>query len=207
MRPSERLSACLITLILSTISCSIPPAMEGESVSVWGEAVISAPSPETLRRDADEIAQRLSDRNPELLPAEAMHLASVIVSEAGRAGLPPKFVLAVIAVESSGRRDAVSEAGALGLMQIMPATGEFLADRIAVPWLGRESLFDPETNVRLGVHYLEGLIERYANVRTALAAYNAGPGNVSRRIRSGRPIPRDYADKVLAVYDEAGEAI
>ena len=207
MRPTDRTTACLIAAILSTVSCSITPATEVEAVSAGVEAVDSAPTRETLRSEADGIARALSDRNPGLLPAEAAHLARVIVSEAHRVGLAPKFVLAVIAVESSGRRDAVSEAGALGLMQIMPATGEFIAGRIDVPWRGRESLFDPVINVRLGVHYLEGLIERYANVRTALAAYNAGPGNVSRRIRSGRPIPRDYADKVLAAYDEAGEAI
>jgi soluble lytic murein transglycosylase-like protein len=207
MRPTDRISACLITLILSTVSCSITPATDIESISARGEAVAIAATPETLRSDIDGIARVFSDRNPRLLPAEAVHLARVIVSEAHRADLPPAFVLAVIEVESSGRRDAVSDAGALGLMQIMPATGEFIAGRIDVQWRGRESLFDPAINVRLGVRYLEELIERYANVRTALAAYNAGPGNVSDRIRSGRPIPRDYADKVLAAYTEAGEEI
>jgi soluble lytic murein transglycosylase len=204
MRPTDRCSACLISLILSTVSCSITPATRVETVSAQVEALDSTPTQETL---ASGIAGVFSDRNPRLLPAEAAHLARVIVDEAHRAGLPPTFVLAVIEVESSGRQDAVSEAGALGLMQIMPATGEFVASQIDVPWRGRESLFDPVINVRLGVHYLEELIERYANVRTALAAYNAGPGDVSRRIRSGRPIPRDYADKVLAAYAEAGEEI
>jgi soluble lytic murein transglycosylase len=207
MRPTDRCSVCLITLILSMVSCSITPTAEVGAVAAVGETTDLAPSPEVLRRETDGIARTLSDRNPGLLPAEVMHLASVIVNEAHRAGLPPKFVLAVIEVESSGRQDAVSEAGALGLMQIMPATGEFVAGRIDVPWRGRESLFDPVINVRLGVNYLEGLIERYANVRIALAAYNAGPGDVSRRLRSGRPIPRGYADKVLAAYVEAGEEI
>ncbi|MBW2286869.1 MAG: lytic transglycosylase domain-containing protein [Deltaproteobacteria bacterium] len=207
MRPTDRCSACLITLILSTVSCSITPATRVETVSSQVEALDSAPTQETLGSEIDGIAGVFSDRNPRLLPAEAAHLARVVVAEAHRAGLPPTFVLAVIEVESSGRQDAVSEAGALGLMQIMPATGEFVASQIDVPWRGRESLFDPVINVRLGVHYLEELIERYANVRTALAAYNAGPGDVSRRIRSGRPIPRDYADKVLAAYAEAGEEI
>jgi len=197
----------LITLILSTVSCSITPVADVEAVAGLAETLASSPTAEVLRNEADGIARVLSDRNTELLPAEAMHLARIIVSEAHRAGLPPKFVFAVIEVESSGRQDAVSAAGALGLMQIMPATGEFVAGRIDVPWRGRESLFDPVINVRLGVNYLEGLIERYANVRTALAAYNAGPGNVSRRIRSGRPIPSDYADKVLAAYGGAGEEI
>lgn len=207
MRPTDRISACLITLILSTVSCAITPATDVETISTRSEAVDFAATPETLRSEIDGIARVFSDRDPRLLPAEAAHLARVIVSEAHRAGLPPTFVLAVIEVESSGRRDAVSDAGAMGLMQIMPATGEFLAGRIDVPWRGRESLFDPVINVRLGVRYLEELIERYADVRTALAAYNAGPGNVSRRIRNGRPIPHDYADKVLAAYTETGEEI
>jgi soluble lytic murein transglycosylase-like protein len=207
MRPTDRRSAYLITLILSTVSCAITPATEVETATVLSDALDPIPTPETLRDESDGIARVLSDRNPELLPAEVEHLARVIVSESHRAGLPPNFVLAVIEVESSGRKDAISEAGALGLMQIMPTTGEFLADRIDVPWRGRESLFDPVVNVRLGVHYLEELIDRYADVRTALAAYNAGPGNVSSRIRNGKPVPRRYADKVLATYAAAGEAI
>jgi len=207
MRPTDRRSTFLIALILSTVSCSIPPAIERGNVMAQDESSKSAATPEMLVSEVEGIASVLSDRNPGLLPAEASHLAAVIVKEAHRAGLPPKFVLAVIEVESSGRHDAMSEAGALGLMQIMPATGEFIASRLDVPWRGRESLFDPAINVRLGVNYLEELIGRYANVRTALAAYNAGPGNVSRRIQSGKPIPAAYADKVLAAYGESDEEI
>ena len=207
MRSTDRRSAFLITLILSTVSCAITPAPETAADSAQVGPLGAAPASETLRAEADRIAGVLSDRNAGLLPAEAVHLSRVIVSEAHRAGLSPSFVLAVIEVESSGRHDAVSGAGALGLMQIMPATGEFVASRIDLPWRGRETLFDPAINVRLGVRYLEELIERYADVRTALAAYNAGPASISRRIRSGEPVPRDYADKVLAVLAETGEEI
>jgi soluble lytic murein transglycosylase len=202
MRPSERRSAILISLILTTVSCAITPNPDVAIASF--EAVDAAPTEAALRAEAAEIASILANRNTGLLPAEVVHLSRVIVSESHRAGLPSAFVLAVIEVESSGSNYAVSEVGALGLMQIMPATGEFVAGRIDLPWHGSATLFDPVANVRLGVHYLKALLERYDNVRVALAAYNFGPGHVSRRLRNGEAIPRGYADKVLAVY-RAGE--
>jgi len=198
MRPSERRSAILISLILTTVSCAITPSSD-VAIAAF-EAADAAPTEESLRAEAAEIASVLADRNTGLLPAEVVHLSRVIVSESHRAGLPSAFVLAVIEVESSGSNFAVSKVGALGLMQIMPATGEFVAGRIDLPWHGSATLFDPVANVRLGVHYLKALLERYDNVRVALAAYNFGPGDVSRRLRNGEAIPRSYADKVLAVY-------
>jgi soluble lytic murein transglycosylase len=205
MRPSERRSALLISMILTTVSCAITPIGDLETAAL--SSVDPEPSQAVLLAEAAEIATALSERNTGLLPAEVVHLSRVIVRESHRAGLPPEFVLAVIEVESSGHNFAVSKVGALGLMQIMPATGEFVAARIDLPWHGRETLFDPVANVRLGIHYLESLLARYENVRLALAAYNAGPGDVSRRLRSGEAVPRGYADKVLATYRSAEREI
>jgi soluble lytic murein transglycosylase len=204
MRPTDRRSAALISLILTTVSCAITPAADDVRAAADSMAVDSH---ETLNAEAEAVARVLGDRNTGLLPAEVVHLSRVIVQESHRAELPSSFVLAVIDVESRGSNFAVSSVGALGLMQIMPATGEFVARRFDVAWRGRETLFDPAVNVRLGIRYLKDLIDRYADVRTALAAYNAGPAKVSRRMRTGEPISHTYADKVLAIYAEAGEEI
>lgn len=89
------------------------------------------------------------------------------------------LVYAVIKAESDFDKDAVSKSGARGLMQIMPKT--YLGDicmALGTP-ADADALFDPETNIRAGTYYLSYLINHFGSVRSALAAYNAGIGNVS----------------------------
>ncbi|MEL6957984.1 MAG: lytic transglycosylase domain-containing protein [Pseudomonadota bacterium] len=108
----------------------------------------------------------------------------------------PALVLAVISVESAGRSDAVSSAGARGLMQLMPAT----ADRFGV-----ENAFDIRQNIAGGTAYLDWLLDDFDNrVIFALAGYNAGEGAV--RTHNGiPPFPetRAYVPKVLAAWEVA----
>jgi len=96
-------------------------------------------------------------------------------------GHDPAFIASVIHAESKFRPNAVSRAGAQGLMQIMPATGEWLADRLGVEGFTNEHLFDVETNIMLGSFYLRSLLDSHnQDIRLALAAYNAGTSNVRR---------------------------
>ncbi len=94
-------------------------------------------------------------------------------------GVDANLVLAVIKVESSFNENAVSSKGAVGLMQVLPSTALFVAGKIGVEF-SEESLFDSDTNIRFGTYYLSYLFEKFAALETALAAYNAGEGNVSR---------------------------
>ena len=93
-------------------------------------------------------------------------------------------------------------AGAFGLMQILPPTGEELAGRLGLQWKGTRTLFDPVSNVKLGVAYLEEMRDRFGDIRTALAAYNWGPGHIGRQIRRGRAVPAGYTNLVLDNYTE-----
>ena len=108
----------------------------------------------------------------------------------------PALVLAVISVESAGRSDAVSSAGAQGLMQLMPPT----ADRFGVT-----DAFDPRDNIKGGTAYLDWLLNEFDNgVIFALAGYNAGEGAV----RNNNGVPpyaetRAYVPKVLAAWEVA----
>ena len=93
-----------------------------------------------------------------------------------QSGLSPALVYAVMKAESNFKESAVSSAGAVGLMQLLPSTAQFIAERSGIPFLP-ERLFDGEYNTRLGCAYLAYLLERFEE-ETALAAYNAGEGTV-----------------------------
>jgi len=106
--------------------------------------------------------------------------------------LPPALVKAVIAAESAFDHNAVSRAGAQGLMQLMPTTAEYLG--VAEP-------FEPTQNIRGGTTYLRAMIDRYGDLSRALAAYNAGPKAVDHY--GGIPPYREtraYVDRVLTYY-------
>jgi len=114
------------------------------------------------------------------------------VSETNEAAnLPPRreiplspLVSAVIRAESAGKANAVSPLGAQGLMQLMPATGKEWHGKLSLP--GKYSPFNAEQNVKIGSAYLDMLLKKYdGNVRVALAAYNAGMGNVDKAIKKG----------------------
>ncbi len=100
-------------------------------------------------------------------------------------GVKPSLVYAVMRAESGYREDAESAAGAVGLMQIKPSTAEFICRR-------EELSFDPsrlkegEYNILLGTRYLLYLMARFENEDAALAAYNAGEGNVSAWLKDER---------------------
>lgn len=116
-----------------------------------------------------------------------------VATAASRFGLPAELVEAVIAAESAGDTRAVSRAGAMGLMQLMPGTWEELRRRLA---LGQDP-FDPRDNVLAGTAYLRQLFDRYGSPGY-LAAYNAGPGRYEQSL-AGRPLPDEtlrYVEKI-----------
>ncbi|MEA5085329.1 MAG: lytic transglycosylase domain-containing protein [Lachnospiraceae bacterium] len=96
-------------------------------------------------------------------------------------GLEESLVYAVMFVESRFDENAVSSKGARGLMQISAITGKWGADVLNIENFTEESLFDAETNIKIGCWYLSVLFKQYGNNQdTVIAAYNAGSGNVSK---------------------------
>ncbi|MFN3263209.1 MAG: lytic transglycosylase domain-containing protein [Pikeienuella sp.] len=143
-------------------------------------------------------------------PAEARPLAAAapeidrhIAEAAERFGLPPHWIRAVVAVESAGDPRAVSRAGAMGLMQVMPATW---AELRAAHGLGDDP-FDPRDNVLAGAAYLREMLDWFGSPGF-LAAYNAGPTRYAEHLATGRPLPRETRDylAVLApmINEDAG---
>jgi hypothetical protein len=129
---------------------------------------------------------------------EPRPFAALIETVASRHGVDPALVHAVIQAESNYRPRARSEVGARGLMQVMPSTARALGVTSA------GALFDPRQNVEAGVKYLKSLLERFGgDVPAALAAYNAGPGAVSR-YDGIPPYPetQNYVRKVLSNFQQ-----
>lgn len=109
-------------------------------------------------------------------------IAREILEEAARARLDPLLVIALIHVESSFDPDAVSRAGAAGLMQVRAATMRNVAARSG---MRSTDPLDPVANIQAGVRYLAGLIRAFGDTERALMAYNAGPGRIRRYEREG----------------------
>ncbi|HSA86856.1 MAG TPA: transglycosylase SLT domain-containing protein [Nitrospira sp.] len=98
------------------------------------------------------------------------------IKMSGANGVDPFLVAAIIREESQYDRRAVSRVGAIGLMQVMPATASAVAQQHRLPSPSREDLFDQETNIRIGARYVEQLFAQFAgNIVHTIAAYNAGP--------------------------------
>ena len=119
--------------------------------------------------------------------------------------LDPALLAAVVYVESRFDPNARSEAGALGLMQLLPETAKGIALRTGGDRFVVADLRDPEINVRYGSWYLAHLERLYGDTRLALAAYHAGQGNVDAWLRGGGgiafPETRDYVDEVRRLRD------
>ena len=104
-----------------------------------------------------------------------------VLENAAQYDLPPHLVYAMIREESRFDRKAVSRVGALGLMQLMPETGRYVARELEIPQVTEEGLLDPEVNIAFGIWYASSLYDRSDDdYLWMLAAYNAGPANAKR---------------------------
>ena len=100
--------------------------------------------------------------------------------------LDEMLVYAIIKAESNFEPNITSSSGAMGLMQLMDSTAKEIAEKIGYEYVSKEVLYQPETNIMLGTKYFSELLEQYeGNMKLALAAYNAGIGNINKWIENG----------------------
>jgi len=163
-----------------------------------------------------KIVAIINKHNPEMAAELKYRIADEIYRLSMRFdNLTPDFLCAVITHETGGTWDpkVVSPAGAIGLMQVMPATGMYVAEAEGISWTSaQEVLFDPILNLRIGARYLSDLIRLYG-VEGALAAYNAGERSAIRWLASGKKsdqLQREtqhYVPSIVKLYHEykAGE--
>lgn len=169
-----------------------------ERMFFYSEIQETTANPEYLREEID-IFRFILRFSSVISTSDAMKLAKLIREESENYGLNPFLILAMIQIESEFSPRAVSPKGAMGLMQIMPETAEFIAGELGVSIDGIKSLYNPFINVRLGVYYLSMLINRFKSVEWALHAYNAGPSFINSASLE-REIPA-YVRKVLRFKD------
>lgn len=165
---------------------ALPPVRwaAGRAVEALRAAIAATRAEAARERVAAEYARRYG-----ISPA----LAGDILDAAAAEGLDAELAFRLVRVESAFREDAESEAGAVGLTQLMPATARGMR-----PGISRDDLFRRETNLRLGFRYLGALLRQYdGDTGEALHAYNRGMGTVARiRAKGGDPA-NGYADRVL----------
>ncbi len=149
---------------------------------------------------------------PNVTIAQSMPVARVVaadpyaahIAEASqRFGIPERWIRAVLRAESAGDVRAISSAGAIGLMQVMPDTWAGLRVRYR---LGRDP-YQPRDNILAGTAYLREMWDRYGNVAAMLAAYNAGPARYDEHRATGRALPAETRAYVAALAPLIGGAV
>ncbi len=134
----------------------------------------------------------------------------IVVGHAENYRLEPQLLAAMIYQESKFDADVRSSSGAVGLMQLLPETGQGIADRTGGDNWTPEDLLDPELNIRYGAWYLRHLLDKYDDEALALAAYNAGQANVDGWRKRGAEIQfaetRHYVHRVQQLKQVYAEA-
>ena len=153
------------------------------------------------------VVMMLGCSSPSTTPSRYYDASSVAIDrhidEASRRfDVPEQWIRAVMQVESGGRthlngRPITSSAGAMGLMQVMPATYVYLRDRYG---LGHDP-HNPRDNILAGTAYIREMYDQFGTPGF-LAAYNAGPGRYGQHLRYGRPLPRETQRYVAMIYPQ-----
>lgn len=161
---------------------------------------LTAEQKREMARQVHFISEVIKQTNSRLPNPDGV--ARAIVRQSRLANYDPFFVAAVIKSESTFRNYAVSNKGAVGLMQLMPDTARYISNKTKSDWLGHSQLADPEHNIRLGIAYLKYL-ERYfgGNRERVLIAYNWGPANMIEAMKGTKPVlsaSRKYARTIMS---------
>ena len=184
MGRTARITGIALTLATAVAGCGPPPRNRTETPASAVGPVADAPYVPANERDAI-IAREARDAtlgrqgNWRLTSERVQEVAPLVRKASLEYGIPEDLVFGIIWVESRFNPQAVSPVGARGLMQIMPATADYLAE--LMKWKGNHDSFDPEFNIAAGTYYIARLIDQFGgDVNKALAAYNAGPTKVRR---------------------------
>ncbi|BAL82250.1 putative lytic transglycosylase [Selenomonas ruminantium subsp. lactilytica TAM6421] len=174
-----------------TLEKEIQKTMGGEAGKAVTQAEKTQPLPDVQKTEPVK-GKAKADKVMGNLPLADQNLSTLIESAARKYKVDPKLVAAVAEVESNGRQEAVSQAGAIGVMQLMPDTAASLG----------VDPYNKQQNVEGGAKYLRQMLDTFGgDLKKAVAAYNAGPGAV--KAYGGIPPYKEtqnYVNKVLDIY-------
>lgn len=198
MKSVESIFYAKIQEVQQSVRISMP---QFNGVSSAFADILNAVKAESLTVSPVQQNTMVTSAAPVLRTSNSTEIDRIIDQVAAEYDMDPDLIRAVVQTESSYRPNVVSHCGAQGLMQLMPGTAKEM---------GVSDPFDPYQNIRGGTAYLKRQIERFGDVRLALAAYNTGPGRIGRlkitdpndpvqyeKISNG---VRGYVDKVMKYY-------
>ena len=169
---------------------AIPVAALNLAVAYFGSSRVFVLSPFHLKEKAEALGEYAAHRPTCIFESHEQDLALEVEAAGRRHKLPPGLLAAVVAVESGTHAHRISPTGAMGPAQLMPGTAR---------QLDVQDPFDPRESVDGSARYLAQQLDRYHSIPLAVAAYNAGPGNVRRSVpRNGET--ELYVAKVMAEY-------
>ena len=191
-----------VGLLIGNRSPAAPPA-EAAAVPASGGFRFDFSTNKSLTRQLDsargelDLAHAQLDRANTVIRYSTRYgigagLAASIVDVANAEGIDPELGFRLVKLESDFNSHALSPVGAVGLTQVMPSTARFYQRGISA-----QKLYDPTVNLRIGFHYLRGLIDEYhGNTRLALLVYNRGPKAVEQS-RANGDNPSNGYDRIL----------
>ena len=144
----------------------------------------------------------LEENRVRLPRARVEEMAARVDQVSRKYGVSSDMIFAVIQAESSFDPLAVSNRGAVGLMQLLPSTARGLAQELNIHWTDDSILWDPLTNIEMGTYYLRTLLSRFNNVEVALAAYNHGPTRIAALQADSAALPLGYTGRVFEALQE-----
>lgn len=125
--------------------------------------------------------------------SELSIIISAVMESSERYGFDPELIFSLIQKESSFKSSAISAKGAIGLMQVLPSTAQFLAGELEIEYSGEETLLDPVANIEIGTYYLYKLLHNFKDLDTALSAYNIGPSKTTEIKGNAPTLKTDFS--------------
>jgi len=147
-----------------------------------------------------QIALHLKDTNSNIDSDTANRISQVLYDESIRYGLDYRLVLALMKIESHFKHDAVSSKGARGLLQVKPSIAKFVAQDAGIKWDGHKTLDEPDSNIKIGIHFFSQLLRDFNNTALALKAYNMGPTKVKELPLKNIQPTRGFSGLVMNEY-------
>lgn len=173
----------------------------GQTVDVLDSLAYGPYSREEIQEIIAEVATIIAEVNEVITPAEVEEVSQAIVLDAVAAGVDPYLLLSMAIIESHCRPLARGGSGEFGMLQVMPATGSWIAGKMGYSEWELEELFDIQRNVQFATYYLRiSILEFGGDIQKGVLAYNKGGKGARGWLKENSPLEHTYVRKVMNTY-------